>query len=281
MLKIGRFSRLAGVTVKTLRFYDSVGVFTPARVVFPSGYRLYRRGQLAELQRVRWLRELGCSVAEIRALNASAADSAEYAARLTALRRRLMLRLALDEQRLRRLDAVLRAPCSPSGTEHLAVAERRIRPVAVLSARERVRSLGGAVERMFEATERQVARQARRAPQSPFLLLHDMEYRRQYLDVEVCVPVAPESLSGCGGRVIAGVPHAACARFRGSYAQAPQLYESVLDWMSRSGSRVSGALREVYLRYGAAQRGYTLAAHVLAHSEAEYHTELQVPLARA
>jgi DNA-binding transcriptional MerR regulator len=282
VLKIGGFSRLAGVTVKTLRFYDSTGVFRPARVAPHSGYRLYRASQLGELQRVRWLRELGCSLAEIHDLTAVPVGSAEYLQRLVALRRRLILGLAHDEVRLRRLDAVLQPSQGAciNGVD-CGVTERRLAPVAVLTTRERLRSPGGAIERMFEATERQVARHARRAPRSPFLLLHDMEYRRQYLDVEVCVPVVPESLSACGGRVIAGVQRAACARFRGPYEQAPLLYESVLDWMSGTGTRIAGAIREVYLRYGADQRGYTLSPRVIAEREADYRTELQIPLASA
>lgn len=282
MLKIGGFSRLAGATVKTLRFYDSAGIFRPARIAPRTGYRLYRASQLADLERVRWLRELGCSVAEIRELITAPAGAADYAQRLTALRRRLMLRLALDEARLRRLDAALGAPGFAGFNDAgCHVVERRLGPVAVLTIRERVRSPGGAVERMFEAAEREVARRARRAPRSPFLLLHDMEYRRQYLDVEVCVPVVPESLSACGGRLIAGVQRAACARFSGPYDQAPQLYDSVLDWMSMTGTRVAGAIREVYLRYGADQCGYTLAPNVIAHSAADYRTELQIPLVGA
>jgi DNA-binding transcriptional MerR regulator len=282
VLKIGGFARLAGVTLKTLRFYDGVGIFRPARVAPRTGYRLYRASQLAELQQVRWLRELGCSVAEIRELIAAPAGAADYAQRLGALRRRLMLRLALDEERLRRLDAALGLPRFAGFNDAAChVVERRLGPVAVLTIRERVRSPGGAIERMFEATERQVARHASRAPRSPFLLLHDMEYRRQYLDVEVCVPVMPESLVACGGRLIAGVQRAACARFSGPYDQAPLLYDSLLDWMSMTGTRIAGAIREVYLRYGADQNGYTLSPGVIARREADYRTEMQIPLAGA
>jgi len=282
VLKIGGFSRLAGVTIKTLRFYDGAGIFRPARIASRTGYRLYRAGQLADLQRVRWLRELGCTVREIRELTALPATHADHAQRLVVLRRRLVLRLALDEERLRRLDTALQSPGAPhfSGA-HCAVVERRLGSVAALTTRERVRSPGRAIERMFEATEREVARHARRAPRSPFLLLHDMEYRQPYLDVEVCVPVVPESLSACGGREIAGVQRAACARFHGPYEQAPLLYESLLDWMSGTGTRIGGPIREVYLRYGADQRGYTLSPRVIARCEADYRTELQIPLVRA
>ena len=282
MLKIGRFSRLAGVTIRTLRFYDRVGLFQPAHVSCVSGYRFYHTEQLPALQYIRWLRELGCSIAEIRELLAAPPDSSEHAHRLGTLRKRLMLRVALDEQRLKRLDTVLESPVRPLAEGgNCEIMERRIRPVAVLSVRDRVRSLGVNVERMFEAAERKVAQEALRAPRSPFLLLHDMEYRAHHLDVEVCVPVAPESMDGCGGRMVPGVERAACARFSGAYGQAPLLYELLLEWMSDTGTRIAGAVREVYLRYGADQRGYTLPPRVLAHTEADYRTELQIPVAGA
>jgi DNA-binding transcriptional MerR regulator len=280
MLKIGRFARLAGVSVTTLRFYASTGLLRPAHVAEGSGYRYYHPSQLSALRRIRWLRELDCSIAEIRALTAAAEGSAEQAHQLHLLRRRLMLRLALDEQRLKRLDVLLDAVRRAAADCPAPIAQRRIAAVAVLTVRERVRSPGH-VERMFEATERRVARHGLRAPRSPFLLLHDMDYRALYPDVEVCVPVVPESVSVCGGRVIAAVERAACTRFSGAYAQAPLIYDRLLEWMSGSGTRIAGAVREVYLRYGADQRGYRLPSRVLARSEAEYRTELQVPLARA
>src|SRR5690242_9512077 len=104
MLKIGDFSRLARVSVKTLRFYDQAGLFRPAWVEPRNGYRCYRAQQLPELQRIRLLRELGCSIEEIAQLVRLDAAGAAYARQLTQLRRRLMTRLACDEARLRRLD---------------------------------------------------------------------------------------------------------------------------------------------------------------------------------
>ncbi len=39
MFKIGAFAKLSGVTVKTLRHYDELGLLKPARVDEESGYR--------------------------------------------------------------------------------------------------------------------------------------------------------------------------------------------------------------------------------------------------
>ena len=58
LLPIGRFARLAGLTVGALRHYDEEGVLVPADVDPATGYRRYRRDQLAEARAVAALRDL-------------------------------------------------------------------------------------------------------------------------------------------------------------------------------------------------------------------------------
>lgn len=279
MLKIGDFSRLARVTIKTLRFYDAAGLFHPALVEPRSGYRFYRADQLPALRRIRLLRELGCSIAEVRKLTALPIESGEYTHLITALRRRLNVRIARDEHRLRQLDALLPGrKHSAENREQPSVTERQIAPVTALTVRDRVGSLSE-VERMFEAAEQRVGRQDCRASLSPFLLFHDLEYRDANVDVEVCVPIAPDSVTTCNGRVVDGIDRAACLRFSGSYDQAPHCCELMLDWMDGGGRRIAGPIREVYLRFGAHQIGYTLSPPVIADRVTEYQTELQIPMA--
>lgn len=282
LLKIGDFARLAGTTVKTLRFYDKARVFRPAIVDSLSGYRFYRVGQLQTLHHVRLLRELGCSVAEVRELIALPVDCPQYILGLTTLRHRLMVGIARDEQRLRQLDALLGLHAGGDAqSAQCLVRQRRIAPIAALTVRERVQSVGREVQRMFEATEQRVARYQCRAQRSPFLLFHNMEYRDERVDVEVCVPITPSALAVCGGRIVDGVDRAACVRFRGSYDQAPLLYERSLHWMQDAGTRIAGAIREVYLRFGAEEQGYTLAPRMLANVVDDYETELQIPIVDA
>src|ERR1700744_2644890 len=104
LLRIGAFAREARVTIKTLRFYDRAGVFSPACVDPKTGYRLYCTTQLPALRRIRMLRDLGCSITEIRDL---IARPKRYSQQLTSLRKRLMIRVALAERRLKQLDALI------------------------------------------------------------------------------------------------------------------------------------------------------------------------------
>src|SRR5512140_84267 len=68
MIKIGDFSKLAHVSVKTLHHYDELGLLTPAHVDRYSGYRYYALDQLAVLNRILALKDLGLSLDQITQL---------------------------------------------------------------------------------------------------------------------------------------------------------------------------------------------------------------------
>ena len=63
--KIGEFSKLCQVTVKTLRHYDEIGLLIPFEVDEWTGYRYYDIGQLRRMNRIVYLKQLGFSLEEI------------------------------------------------------------------------------------------------------------------------------------------------------------------------------------------------------------------------
>jgi DNA-binding transcriptional MerR regulator len=68
MFNIGEFSRLGGVSVRTLRHYDEIGLLRPATVDPDTGYRGYSADQLGQLNRIMALKELGLSLTQARRL---------------------------------------------------------------------------------------------------------------------------------------------------------------------------------------------------------------------
>ena len=66
--RIGAFCAMSGVSTKTLRFYDQMGLLRPSRVDPRTGYRFYRSQQLEELAAIVELRDAGASLADIRRL---------------------------------------------------------------------------------------------------------------------------------------------------------------------------------------------------------------------
>ncbi len=64
-MRIGELARRTGVSPRTIRFYESVGILSP-RARTPSGYRLFDDEAVRRLAFVRRARRLGLSLNEIR-----------------------------------------------------------------------------------------------------------------------------------------------------------------------------------------------------------------------
>ncbi len=64
-LKVGELARRTGLTIRTLHHYDEIGLLKPSRHS-EAGYRLYTAGDVARLQQVLSLRQLGFTLEEVR-----------------------------------------------------------------------------------------------------------------------------------------------------------------------------------------------------------------------
>ena len=67
MKTVKEVAALTGVSIRTLRYYDEIGLLKPAQVT-EAGYRLYDEQALAKLQEILFYKELGLSLADIRSL---------------------------------------------------------------------------------------------------------------------------------------------------------------------------------------------------------------------
>ncbi|GAA3327935.1 hypothetical protein GCM10020331_069880 [Ectobacillus funiculus] len=58
---VQRLGQMAGVSTRTLRYYDEIGILRPARIN-SSGYRIYGQEEVDRLQQILFYRELGVSL---------------------------------------------------------------------------------------------------------------------------------------------------------------------------------------------------------------------------
>lgn len=63
---IGEVSALLGISTQTIRYYDKIGLATPAVVDRQTGYRRYSYDQIHFFDRIRYLQEFGLSLTDIR-----------------------------------------------------------------------------------------------------------------------------------------------------------------------------------------------------------------------
>lgn len=74
---VQKLGRLAGISTRTLRYYDEIGILKPARID-SSGYRIYGQNEVDRLQQILFYRELGVSLDNIKKIiSAPSFDSVE------------------------------------------------------------------------------------------------------------------------------------------------------------------------------------------------------------
>lgn len=77
-MKINEIAKRTGVTVRTLHYYDEIGLLKPAQVT-NAGYRVYGEDALESLQQILFFRELDFSLQDIKAILQSPAYRKEEA----------------------------------------------------------------------------------------------------------------------------------------------------------------------------------------------------------
>jgi DNA-binding transcriptional MerR regulator len=156
-MTVGALAKRVGVSIRTLRYYDEIGLLAPARHT-AAGYRLYGAGDVARLQQIRSLRQLGFSLDEIQAFLRDPAFSPLQTIELHLERVRAQTRaLRQLEDRLDALAAHFRTTDEPTTEEFLLVlesmtmVEKYYTPEQLETLAKRAEELGEAGMRQAEA----------------------------------------------------------------------------------------------------------------------------------
>ena len=105
--RIGEFADLGGVSRKTLRFYDEIGLLRPASVDPRTQYRHYMPEQLKDLASILALKSLGVSLAEIRQIIGKGGSVVERKPILKRLKQRVERSIHMAGQSLNWINAAL------------------------------------------------------------------------------------------------------------------------------------------------------------------------------
>ena len=123
LLRIGEFARLAGTNLRTLRYYEELGLFEPIRRS-RGGFLYYRATDVHRLELIHAFQELGLSLEAIRGLLATRGGDLPRPERLRRVEEALVAQdallaervAAIEEQRARIRQAREKlAQCRPCG----------------------------------------------------------------------------------------------------------------------------------------------------------------------
>jgi effector-binding domain-containing protein len=271
MIRIGDFSKLSRVSVKTLRYYDEMGLLKPVSVDRFTGYRLYEFSQLSVLNRILALKELGFSLEEIGRLLDDGLSVEQMRGMLKLRETEARQKVREEAERLRRVEAWLSQIEQENEMSKYDVVIKNVEAIKVASVRDVVPTppeQGG----LWGELEGYLAMHRVRPDGTCFTLYHDEDYKERDLDLEVCEPIT-DALTESKRIKVRTLPAAsvACAIHNGPFVTINEAYAAIGKWMETNGYRIVGPCRELYLR--PAKNG--------SQSDPETVTEIQFPVEKA
>ena len=254
MFRIGDFSRLTRVSMKSLRHYDAVGLFKPAYVDPFTDYRYYTFDQLPRLNRILALKGLGFPLENIRQMLDDDL-SAEALRGMLQLRRTQLEQEAREAQeKLYEVEIRLHQIEQEGIMSKIDVLMKTVESMMIVGARELVSSPKQMRERCMALNGEAhllMAAQGLKSDGVSFALYYPTE--ADGIDVEMAYMVGKSSKSVTQGKAaVHPLPAVtvAYAIYRGSYddfGAVGQVHAEINQWIEAHGYLISDATREIYL----------------------------------
>jgi DNA-binding transcriptional MerR regulator len=253
MFSIGEFARLGGVSARTLRHYDEIGLLRPATVDPETGYRGYSAAQLGQLNRVMALKELGLSLTQVRQL-LGGVTLVELRGMLALRRAQLEQELQVHRSQLLGIEARLRSIAREDSMPADDIVAKVIPAMGVVAIAGRAPGFGPAnvvpVVNQLEARFDQLGIYDRVKEAGPRVIFYEREHDED-VTVVLALPVAEppgELPEPARYRVLPEIEAAVAVRGGPAAAIFPMVYHDLVRWIEERGYRpVPGPGRDVWV----------------------------------
>jgi DNA-binding transcriptional MerR regulator len=245
MLKIGDFSKISQVSVKTLRYYDEIGLLKPSTIDNFTSYRYYSFDQLPHLNRILALKELGFSLTQISQILHDGLALPELRGMLRLKLLESQQRMQDDQEMVKRIEARLEQLKQENTMPTYDIVLKKIESLPIASVRGMIPSYpeqGG----LWNTLETFLTIQRITPTGACFTLYHSEEPE---IDAEVCEPINPviESQGEIKSYILPEFDTAACTVHHGPFITIGQAYEALIKWIETNGYQFAGPTREIYL----------------------------------
>jgi DNA-binding transcriptional MerR regulator len=273
MFTIGDFARHGRVSVRMLRHYDATGLLLPAHVDPATGYRYYTAAQLARLNRIIALKDLGFTLQQVREIVDGTVSTEELRGMLRLRRAELESTVATAAARMVQIEARLRAIESEGQmpTDDIVIKNVpavRVAELTATAASFDPADIGPVIQPLYDELFRRLGA-AGITPTGPGIAYYEDEPQGTgRIIVHAAVQVAAPCQDG-DVRVLDLPPIAQAATIvhRGPMDALLPTVQTLVRWIGGNGYRSIGHAREVNLECPA--------------DRDDWVTELQAPVSRA
>lgn len=247
-LKIGEFSKLMQVTVKTLRHYEQKGLLLPEEVDEWSGYRFYGVGQMQRFNAIRNFRDLGFSLEEIREL----LDDDTLVPPVQKLAEKIEETEAQLQRLRERRDRLLQWMDSRKQLHTMEKFSIQSLPqIIVASHREVIPNYAALGPLCCEKIGPEMQRLGCKCPPPGycFTVEHAEEYKPTDIDIEYCEQVEEAGTDSAiiQFKTLPAVPKALCVKHVGPYERFYETFTEAFRYMEEQGLKIAGHPRTSYV----------------------------------
>jgi DNA-binding transcriptional MerR regulator/predicted transcriptional regulator YdeE len=241
-----------------LRHYDAIGLLRPACVDPVSGYRFYEARQLAELNRVIALKDLGFTLQQVQAILEEKVSAAELRGMLRLRRAEIHAQIEAETARLGRVEARLLTIEDEARAPTDGVVIKRLAPVRVgeltgQAAGWEPEAITPVIQPLYCDLWQRLASADVAAAGPAVAYYEDAPAGDGAIVVHAAVPVVAEAAADRGFSVVdlAEVKSAAAIIHHGSMDDVLSTGQALARWIDANGYRSTGYVREVTLEWSA------------------------------
>ncbi len=249
-LKISEFSRLGSVSVKTLRYYDEIGLLRPAEVDSWTKYRYYHVTQLPRLRRIVLLKQMGFMLAEIGRILDHNLDTDQLLYLVRLRRNDVAQQLHQFEQRLSDLNHWIEQLQQENNMSSYEMQVKEVEPILVAMMCETVPTqadLPAYFGRMFGQTWAHAGRHGA-AGTTSVSVYYDEEWTGRDIQIGAAIPLTHE-IPTTEAIQVTSLPAATMATTThvGPFRFLSQAFDALAQWVYANGYKIAGPARELYL----------------------------------
>lgn len=251
MLSIGEFSKICGVSKKTLRYYDEIGLIYPDEINPQNSYRYYSLEQLKKMLFINRLKSYQFSLDEIKKIVDAAPDDGQdllcsmlYTKRNELIEQAKILDLTLkhihdDITHLEEGSDLM------SYLDQIDVQLVQIEPMHIVSIREKVtlKNCNAGYGPFFSQVYHRIVTEELSVSGKPMTIYHSPEYTPNGYDIEFAIPVQENTVS------TSLFQSNLCVKsvLKGHYSALPSIYAKQHEWAQTEGYKFIGAPFEIYI----------------------------------
>lgn len=242
MYKIGEFSKITNLTVKTLRYYDEEHILTPSHRNEENGYRFYDEKDFEKAELICLLRDFNFSISEIKEILNNYRNDSDLSYFLEEKKNMIEDKIRKEKDLLKRIDLYIKPNEMEVNGMNYKFEVKNIEPtmVATIRYKGKYSDVGKYIGKIYKA----VKGNAKGAPLNCF---YDSEYREE-ADIELCVPTSKSvNNSEVTSKELPRIK-AICTTHNGTYESLNKAYKAILDYAKENNLKCLIPSREVYIK---------------------------------